>query len=205
MAMDIRRELPKGIVIHTTEGGDRGTDADHVDRWVELATGERNVLTGFEVRQNGQIIGLVPPIHFMTWHTGSINNITVGIDLAFSVGSGNPRGSDGNRIPRAQLDALVELVNCCELVNLPILGHGTHWDPANRHDPGKDFPWSALGCDRIVGGCQLDCWDQKCVVTRGDILAHYERLRGRTSTYSWRDIGLDATAVFVGPENSDLT
>lgn len=203
MALDPRTELPICIVVHTTEGSDRGTNADHVDRWMELATGDRNVLTHFEIRTDGTTICLVPPIAFQCWHAGSVNRYAVGIDLATRIGDGNPRGQDGANMPRAMLEALVRLVNSCELCNLAIVGHGTHLDPAHRHDPGKNFPWHVLGCDRVVR-CYQDCWDRKCVVTREEIEAKHMALRGRTSTYSYKDVCLDASAVFVGEHNAHL-
>jgi len=207
-AIDPRREVPKGIVVHTTEGGDEGSNDRRIRRWRELATGDRNVLTHFEVRKNGTIICFCPPIHVMCWHAGSVNDIAVGIDLSNAIGDGNPRGQDGDLSfwPSAQLEALVRLVNCCELCNLPIVGHGTHLDPANRHDPGKDFPWYLLDCSRVIN-CFPDCWDRKCAgVGKDDLRAAYAAIqrRGRSSSYSWRDIAIDATEVFLGEHNAGL-
>jgi N-acetyl-anhydromuramyl-L-alanine amidase AmpD len=202
-AMDPRRELPKWIVLHTMEGSDGGSDEDKINQWVELATGDRNVLTHILLRQSGRIILLVPPINFQTWHARSWNALGVGIDLSIRIGDGNPRGGDGSAMPAPMMASLKRLLGARELCNLPILGHGTHLDPANRHDPGKDFPWPYLGCDRVVR-CSSDCWDRKCVSTKEEALQVYSTLQGRRSTYSIRDIALDASAAFVGVENAGV-
>lgn len=115
---------------------------------------ESRVSAHYLIKQNGEIITLVPDL-YTAWHAGksvwknytSLNKDSIGIEIV------NP-GHDINykRFSKIQLAALVRLSKFLikkYRINLKnILGH-SDIAPERKKDPGEKFPWKLLSKKKI--------------------------------------------------------
>ena len=115
---------------------------------------ESRVSTHYLIKQNGEIITLVPDL-YTAWHAGksvwknytSLNKDSIGIEIV------NP-GHDINykKFSKIQLAALVRLSKFLikkYRINLKnILGH-SDIAPERKKDPGEKFPWKLLSKKKI--------------------------------------------------------
>ncbi len=114
-----------------------------------LCNSEAKVSSHYLVRENGEIIQLVPEDR-RAWHAGvsywrgitDINSRSIGIEIANA-------GHDGGcpEYPVAQIDAVIAL--CCDISKrwtIPPDGVLAHSDvaPTRKEDPGEYFPWARL-------------------------------------------------------------
>lgn len=224
-AIDPRRNSPKLIILHTSEGNDDESRSDDrlIESWFRLATEGRwsdarqtfqKICTHFIIRRNGRIINFIPPIDLKTWHCGGAdpgsgqrwNDIAIGIDLNTKVGNNDYGNEGGVNMSRPMIEALNRLIGCREMVNLPIIGHGSHMTigTAGRTDPGLDFDWVGnIGADRTIILTEGDGFhDHNRQVSMRAIDEKYASLQGRTSDYSYHDLlalpNRDVTAMFIG-------
>jgi N-acetylmuramoyl-L-alanine amidase len=115
---------------------------------------ESRVSAHYLIKQNGEIITLVPDL-YTAWHAGksvwknysSLNKVSIGIEIV------NP-GHDINykKFSKIQLAALVRLSKFLikkYRINLKnILGH-SDIAPERKKDPGEKFPWKILSKKKI--------------------------------------------------------
>ena len=115
---------------------------------------ESRVSAHYLIKQNGEIITLVPDL-YTAWHAGksvwknysSLNKDSIGIEIV------NP-GHDINykKFSKIQLAALVRLSKFLikkYRINLKnILGH-SDIAPERKKDPGEKFPWKLLSKEKI--------------------------------------------------------
>ena len=115
---------------------------------------ESRVSAHYLIKQNGEIITLVPDL-YTAWHAGksvwknytSLNKDSIGIEIV------NP-GHDINykRFSKIQLAALVRLskflIKKYRINSKNILGH-SDIAPERKKDPGEKFPWKLLSKKKI--------------------------------------------------------
>ena len=127
------------------------TEKAAIDRLTDI---ESRVSAHYLIKQNGEIITLVPDL-YTAWHAGksvwknytSLNKDSIGIEIV------NP-GHDINykKFSKIQLAALVRLSKFLikkYRINLKnILGH-SDIAPERKKDPGEKFPWKLLSKKKI--------------------------------------------------------
>ena len=127
------------------------TEKAAIDRLTDV---ESRVSAHYLIKQNGEIITLVPDL-YTAWHAGksvwknytSLNKDSIGIEIV------NP-GHDINykKFSKIQLAALVRLSKFLikkYRINLKnILGH-SDIAPERKKDPGEKFPWKLLSKKKI--------------------------------------------------------
>ena len=115
---------------------------------------ESRVSAHYLIKQNGEIITLVPDL-YTAWHAGksvwknysSLNKDSIGIEIV------NP-GHDINykKFAKIQLEALVRLskflIKKYRINSKNILGH-SDIAPERKKDPGEKFPWKLLSKKKI--------------------------------------------------------
>ena len=115
---------------------------------------ESRVSAHYLIKQNGEIITLVPDL-YTAWHAGksvwknysSLNKDSIGIEIV------NP-GHDINykKFSKIQLAALVRLskflIKKYRINSKNILGH-SDIAPERKKDPGEKFPWKLLSKEKI--------------------------------------------------------
>ena len=115
---------------------------------------ESRVSAHYLIKQNGEIITLVPDL-YTAWHAGksvwknytSLNKDSIGIEIV------NP-GHDINykKFSKIQLVALVRLskflIKKYRIYSKNILGH-SDIAPERKKDPGEKFPWKLLSKKKI--------------------------------------------------------
>ena len=115
---------------------------------------ESRVSAHYLIKQNGEIITLVPDL-YTAWHAGksvwknysSLNKDSIGIEIV------NP-GHDINykKFSKIQLAALVKLskflIKKYKINSKDILGH-SDIAPERKKDPGEKFPWKLLSKEKI--------------------------------------------------------
>ena len=115
---------------------------------------ESRVSAHYLIKQNGEIITLVPDL-YTAWHAGksvwknysSLNKVSIGIEIV------NP-GHDINykKFSKIQLAALVRLskflIKKYRINSKNILGH-SDIAPERKKDPGEKFPWKLLSKKKI--------------------------------------------------------
>ena len=115
---------------------------------------ESRVSAHYLIKQNGEIITLVPDL-YTAWHAGksvwknysSLNKHSIGIEIV------NP-GHDINykKFSKIQLAALVKLskflIKKYKINSKDILGH-SDIAPERKKDPGEKFPWKLLSKEKI--------------------------------------------------------
>ena len=115
---------------------------------------ESRVSAHYLIKQNGEIITLVPDL-YIAWHAGksvwknysSLNKDSIGIEIV------NP-GHDINykKFSKIQLAALVRLskflIKKYRINSKNILGH-SDIAPERKKDPGEKFPWKLLSKEKI--------------------------------------------------------
>ena len=115
---------------------------------------ESRVSAHYLIKQNGEIITLVPDL-YTAWHAGksvwknysSLNKDSIGIEIV------NP-GHDINykKFSKIQLAALVKLskflIKKYRINSKNILGH-SDIAPERKKDPGEKFPWKLLSKEKI--------------------------------------------------------
>ena len=115
---------------------------------------ESRVSAHYLIKQNGEIITLVPDL-YTAWHAGksvwknytSLNKDSIGIEIV------NP-GHDINykKFSKIQLAALVRLskflIKKYKINSKDILGH-SDIAPERKKDPGEKFPWKLLSKEKI--------------------------------------------------------
>tara|TARA_B100001057_G_scaffold350828_1_gene352336 strand:+ start:223 stop:966 length:744 start_codon:yes stop_codon:yes gene_type:complete len=112
------------------------------------------VSSHYLIKQNGQVITLVPDL-YIAWHAGksrwkkykSLNKNSIGIEIT------NPGHSYGyKKFTDAQILSLIKLskflINRYKINNKNILGH-SDIAPERKKDPGEKFPWKYLSKKKI--------------------------------------------------------
>ena len=119
-----------------------------------LTDNESRVSAHYLIKQNGEIITLVPDL-YTAWHAGksvwknytTLNKDSIGIEIV------NP-GHDINykKFSKIQLEALVRLstflIKKYRINSKNILGH-SDIAPERKKDPGEKFPWKLLSKKKI--------------------------------------------------------
>ena len=127
------------------------TEKAAIDRLTDI---ESRVSAHYLIKQNGEIITLVPDL-YTAWHAGksvwknytSLNKDSIGIEIV------NP-GHDINykKFSKIQLAALVRLskflIKKYRINSKNILGH-SDIAPERKKDPGEKFPWKLLSKKKI--------------------------------------------------------
>ena len=127
------------------------TEKAAIDRLTDV---ESRVSAHYLIKQNGEIITLVPDL-YTAWHAGksvwknytSLNKDSIGIEIV------NP-GHDINykKFSKIQLAALVRLskflIKKYRINSKNILGH-SDIAPERKKDPGEKFPWKLLSKKKI--------------------------------------------------------
>ena len=127
------------------------TEKAAVNRLTDI---ESRVSAHYLIKQNGEIITLVPDL-YTAWHAGksvwknytSLNKDSIGIEIV------NP-GHDINykKFSKIQLAALVRLskflIKKYRINSKNILGH-SDIAPERKKDPGEKFPWKLLSKKKI--------------------------------------------------------
>ena len=127
------------------------TEKAAIDRLTDV---ESRVSAHYLIKQNGEIITLVPDL-YSAWHAGksvwknytSLNKDSIGIEIV------NP-GHDINykKFSKIQLVALVRLskflIKKYRINSKNILGH-SDIAPERKKDPGEKFPWKLLSKKKI--------------------------------------------------------
>ena len=127
------------------------TEKAAVNRLTDI---ESRVSAHYLIKQNGEIITLVPDL-YTAWHAGksvwknysSINKDSIGIEIV------NP-GHDNNykKFSKIQLAALVRLskflIKKYRINSKNILGH-SDIAPDRKKDPGEKFPWKYLSKKKV--------------------------------------------------------
>ena len=138
----------KFLILHYTG---MKTEKAAINRLTDI---ESKVSAHYLIKQNGEIITLVPDL-YTAWHAGksvwknysSLNKDSIGIEIV------NP-GHDINykKFSKIQLAALVRLSKFLikkYRINLKnILGH-SDIAPERKKDPGEKFPWKLLSKEKI--------------------------------------------------------
>ena len=138
----------KFLILHYTG---MKTEKAAINRLTDI---ESRVSAHYLIKQNGEIITLVPDL-YTAWHAGksvwknytSLNKDSIGIEIV------NP-GHDINykKFSKIQLAALVRLSKFLikkYRINLKnILGH-SDIAPERKKDPGEKFPWKLLSKEKI--------------------------------------------------------
>ena len=138
----------KFLILHYTG---MKTEKAAINRLTDI---ESRVSAHYLIKQNGEIITLVPDL-YTAWHAGksvwknysSLNKVSIGIEIV------NP-GHDINykKFSKIQLAALVRLSKFLikkYRINLKnILGH-SDIAPERKKDPGEKFPWKLLSKKKI--------------------------------------------------------
>jgi len=127
------------------------TEKAAIDRLTDIKS---TVIAHYSIKQNGEIITLVPDL-YTAWHAGksvwknytSLNKDSIGIEIV------NP-GHDINykKFSKIQLAALVRLskflIKKYRINSKNILGH-SDIAPERKKDPGEKFPWKLLSKKKI--------------------------------------------------------
>ena len=127
------------------------TEKTAINRLTDI---ESRVSAHYLIKQNGEIITLVPDL-YTAWHAGksvwknytSLNKDSIGIEIV------NP-GHDINykKFSKIQLAALVRLskflIKKYRINSKNILGH-SDIAPERKKDPGEKFPWKLLSKKKI--------------------------------------------------------
>ncbi len=138
----------KFIIFHYT-GMKRESDA------IKKLTSEKSkVSSHYFIKNNGQILSLVPDL-YVAWHAGvsawrkykSINKFSIGVEIS------NP-GHDNNykNFSKKQINAILKLVKFLikkyNIKDSCILGH-SDIAPDRKIDPGEKFPWKYFSKNKI--------------------------------------------------------
>ena len=138
----------KFLILHYTG---MKTEKATINRLTDI---ESRVSAHYLIKQNGEIITLVPDL-YTAWHAGksvwknytSLNKDSIGIEIV------NP-GHDINykKFSKIQLAALVRLskflIKKYRINSKNILGH-SDIAPERKKDPGEKFPWKLLSKKKI--------------------------------------------------------
>ena len=138
----------KFLILHYTG---MKTEKAAINRLTDI---ESRVSAHYLIKQNGEIITLVPDL-YTAWHAGksvwknysSLNKDSIGIEIV------NP-GHDINykKFSKIQLVALVRLskflIKKYRINSKNILGH-SDIAPERKKDPGEKFPWKLLSKKKI--------------------------------------------------------
>ena len=138
----------KFLILHYTG---MKTEKAAINRLTDI---ESRVSAHYLIKQNGEIITLVPDL-YTAWHAGksvwknytSLNKDSIGIEII------NP-GHDINykKFSKIQLAALVRLskflIKKYRINSKNILGH-SDIAPERKKDPGEKFPWKLLAKEKI--------------------------------------------------------
>ena len=138
----------KFLILHYTG---MKTEKAAINRLTDI---ESRVSAHYLIKQNGEIITLVPDL-YTAWHAGksvwknytSLNKDSIGIEIV------NP-GHDINykKFSKIQLAALVKLskflIKKYKINSKDILGH-SDIAPERKKDPGEKFPWKLLSKKKI--------------------------------------------------------
>ena len=120
----------------------------------KLTTIQSQVSSHYFIKNNGEIITLVPDL-YIAWHAGksswknynSLNNLSLGIEIT------NP-GHQFNykKFSKKQINSLIKLsrflIKKYQIIPNNILGH-SDIAPNRKKDPGEKFPWKYLAKNRI--------------------------------------------------------
>ncbi|WP_099864624.1 N-acetylmuramoyl-L-alanine amidase [Pararhizobium haloflavum] len=114
-----------------------------------LTSAESRVSCHYFVRENGQVVQLLPE-RARAWHAGAgswqgasdINSRSIGVEIA------NPGHDNGYRdFTERQIEAVISLcLDCGERRLIPAARILAHSDvaPGRKQDPGELFPWARL-------------------------------------------------------------
>lgn len=189
---------PDMIILHYTG---MPTEDGAID-W--LCRAESEVSAHYVVRENGEILQLVPESR-RAWHAGrsfwagetDINSRSIGIEIA---NAGHPGGLPP--FPDGQIEAVIELCrDCVQRWAIPperVLAH-SDVAPVRKVDPGERFPWDRL---HRAG---IGHWVEPSTVTggrffqRGDCGPPVEALQTMLSLYGYRtDINGEFSEAMAG-------
>ena len=120
----------------------------------KLTTIQSQVSSHYFIKNNGEIITLVPDL-YIAWHAGksswknynSLNNLSLGIEIS------NP-GHQFNykKFSKKQINSLIKLssflIKRYQIIPNNILGH-SDIAPNRKKDPGEKFPWKYLAKNGI--------------------------------------------------------
>ena len=120
----------------------------------KLTTIQSQVSSHYFIKNNGEIITLVPDL-YIAWHAGksswknynSLNNLSLGIEIS------NP-GHQFNykKFSKKQINSLIKLsrflIKKYQIIPSNILGH-SDIAPNRKKDPGEKFPWKYLAKNGI--------------------------------------------------------
>jgi len=136
------------IIFHYT-GMNKESDA--IKR---LTTEKYKVSSHYFIKNNGEIINLVPDL-YIAWHAGvsswknyfSINKYSIGIEIS------NPGHSNNyKKYTKKQINSILKLSNFLKkkykIKSKFILGH-SDISPDRKKDPGEKFPWEYLSKKNI--------------------------------------------------------
>jgi len=120
----------------------------------KLTNIKSKVSSHYLIKQNGEIISLVPDL-YIAWHAGksvwknynSLNKYSIGIEIS------NPgHGINYKKFSKIQLTALIRLSNYLmkkyKIESKNILGH-SDIAPERKKDPGEKFPWKLFSKKKI--------------------------------------------------------
>ena len=138
----------KFLILHYTG---MKTEKAAINRLTDI---ESRVSAHYLIKQNGEIITLVPDL-YTAWHAGksvwknytSLNKDSIGIEIV------NP-GHDINykKFSKIQLTALIRLskflIKKYKINSKNVLGH-SDIAPERKKDPGEKFPWKLLSKEKI--------------------------------------------------------
>ena len=113
-----------------------------------------NVSSHYFVKNNGEILNLVPDL-YEAWHAGksswkhyrSLNKFSIGIEV------NNPGHEHGyKKFNSRQISSLIKLLKCLQkkynVKSQNILGH-SDIAPDRKKDPGEKFPWRKLADKKL--------------------------------------------------------
>ena len=119
-----------------------------------LTTEKSKVSSHYFIKNNGEIINLVPDL-YVAWHAGvsswknysSINKYSIGIEIS------NPgHSNDYKKYTKKQINSILKLSNFLKkkykIKSKFILGH-SDISPDRKKDPGEKFPWEYLSKKNI--------------------------------------------------------
>ena len=119
------------------------------------------VSSHYFIKQNGQVITLVPDL-YIAWHSGksnwkkykSLNRNSIGIEI-----TNHGHNFGYKKFPKQQISSLIKLtkflISKYKINKKNILGH-SDIAPERKKDPGEKFPWQYLSKKKIGFWHSLD-------------------------------------------------
>lgn len=156
-----------------------------------LCRGESEVSSHYVVRENGEVLQLVPETR-RAWHAGKsawggevdINSRSIGIEIS---NAGHPGGLPD--FPDCQIEAVIELCRDCgtrwAIAPERVLAH-SDVAPVRKVDPGEKFPWARLHQASVGHWVEPAPISGGRFLQRGDSGQPVEALQTMLSLYGYR-------------------